>query len=69
MKRLPDGCLYLVTDRRLPCSRPLEAIVAAAVRGGVSVVQLREKDCGTREFVSLARALTELARPGEASRS
>jgi len=63
VRRLPDGCLYLVTDRRFTCSRPLEAIVAAAVRGGASAVQLREKDCGTREFVSLARALQSLLAP------
>ncbi|HVX65106.1 MAG TPA: thiamine phosphate synthase [Bryobacteraceae bacterium] len=63
MRRLGEGCLYLVTDRRLAGARPLPEIVAAAVRGGVSAVQLREKECGTREFVELARELNALLAP------
>ena len=51
MKRPVDWSLYLVTDRRLAGDRPLEEVVAAAVRGGVSAVQLREKECPAREFV------------------
>jgi thiamine-phosphate pyrophosphorylase len=61
MKR--DFGLYLVTDRRLALGRPIESIVAAAVRGGVTAVQLREKECSTRAFVELARRLLELLRP------
>ena len=49
--------LYLVTDSALAAPRALIDVVAAAVRGGVTAVQLREKDCCTREFVELARAL------------
>ncbi len=60
MNRLPPGCLYLVTDRRLAGARPLEAILEAAVRGGAGAVQLREKECTTREFVEVARALKAL---------
>ena len=44
-------------------ARGRRGYVAAAVRGGVSVVQLREKECGTQEFVELARALKELLGP------
>jgi thiamine-phosphate pyrophosphorylase len=44
-----------VTDRAQAHPRPLEEVVAAAVRGGVTAVQLREKNCGTREFIELAR--------------
>ncbi len=58
-----DWTLYLVTDRRLAGARPLPDLVAAAVRGGVTAVQLREKECGTREFVELARALKALLAP------
>lgn len=49
--------LHLVTDRRLARDRSLLEIVRAAVAGGVSVVQLREKECSTREFVELGRVL------------
>ncbi|MGA2185588.1 MAG: thiamine phosphate synthase [Bryobacteraceae bacterium] len=63
MKRVPDWSLYLVTDRLLASPRAIEAVVAAAVRGGVTAVQLREKECSTREFVALARKLKEMLTP------
>jgi thiamine-phosphate pyrophosphorylase len=49
--------LYLVTDVGLSLGRPLTEVVDAAVRGGVTCVQLREKQLNTREFVAQARAL------------
>jgi thiamine-phosphate pyrophosphorylase len=58
-----DWTLYLVTDRRLANARSLPDVVAAAVRGGVTAVQLREKECSTREFIELARALKALLAP------
>jgi thiamine-phosphate pyrophosphorylase len=63
MRRTRNWSLYLVTDRGLAGSRPLPDVVAAAVRGGVTVVQLREKQCSTREFVELARSLKALLAP------
>jgi len=54
-----DYSLYLVTDRGLARGRtPLE-IVTAAVHGGATVVQLREKDCSTRDFIEQALAIKE----------
>jgi thiamine-phosphate pyrophosphorylase len=55
--------LCLVTDRSFLRERPLAAVVDAAVTGGVSVVQLREKAADGREFVELGRALKALLRP------
>lgn len=55
--------LCLVTDRAMAGGRSLTQIVAAAVRGGVSMVQLREKDAPTRAFVEQARALKALLAP------
>ncbi|MBQ2248503.1 MAG: thiamine phosphate synthase [Tidjanibacter sp.] len=55
--------LYLVTDRPLSLGRPIEQIVKEAVAGGVTIVQLREKDCPTGEFVALARRLKEILAP------
>ena len=63
MKRFVDWGLYLVTDRRLAGPRTLEELVRAAVRGGVTAVQLREKECSTREFVELARRLKVILAP------
>ena len=55
--------LYLVTDRDLSLGRPLEEIVSEAVAGGVTMVQLREKDAATGEFVELGRRLMRLLKP------
>ena len=55
--------LYLVTDRELSLGRSLEEVVSEAVRGGVTVVQLREKDASTGEFIELARRLMTLLKP------
>ena len=52
--------LYLVTDRELIGDRDFNAVVLAAVDGGVAYVQLREKDATTRDFVDAARELSPL---------
>jgi thiamine-phosphate pyrophosphorylase len=55
--------LYLVTDRDLARGRPTLEIVRAAVAGGVTCVQLREKRCATREFIAEARGLLGFLKP------
>jgi thiamine-phosphate pyrophosphorylase len=55
-----DYSLYLVTDRTLSLGRTTCAVVRAAIAGGITVVQLREKDCTTREFIAEARLLKKL---------
>lgn len=55
--------IYLVTDAAVCAPRPVEAVVRAAVRGGVTCVQLREKDLPTRDFVARARMLKALLSP------
>lgn len=55
--------LYLVTDNSLCRGRPLTEVVAAAVRGGVRCVQLREKNLPTRDFLARAQALKSLLSP------
>ena len=55
--------LYLVTDRDLSLGRSLEEVVSEAVAGGVTIVQLREKDASTGEFVELAFRLKEILKP------
>ncbi len=49
-----DYSLYLVTDRELAGRRPLCQIVEAAIHGGVTVVQYREKCTGTRQMIKEA---------------
>ena len=55
--------LHLVTDRSLSQGRSLVEVVREAVAGGVTCVQLREKDCSTREFLEEALALKVLLQP------
>jgi thiamine-phosphate pyrophosphorylase len=55
--------LCLVTDRPLARGRDILDIVAASVRGGATMVQLREKDAGAREFLEIARAVKALLAP------
>lgn len=51
--------LYLVTDRKSAGGRNLEDIVISAVNGGVTMVQLREKDIPTRDFIELGLRLKD----------
>lgn len=55
--------LYLVTERSLLNGRDLGDVVASAVKGGVSCVQLREKHISTGEFIRLGLELRDLLRP------
>ena len=55
--------LYLVTDSALSRGRSLDEVVSAAVLGGVSCVQLREKQLNTRDFVALAQSLKAVLSP------
>lgn len=52
-----DYTLYLVTDRRFLRGRSLVDEVLKAVKGGVTIVQLREKEAGSREFYQLALSM------------
>ena len=53
----------MVTDRGLCGGRPLEEVVIQAVKGGVSFVQLREKEISTRFFVEEAGRIKKLLEP------
>lgn len=61
--RLFDLSLYLVIGSQDTAGRPLTEVVAAAVAGGVTLVQLREKHAPTQQAVELARALRKLLQP------
>jgi thiamine-phosphate pyrophosphorylase len=59
VKRPPDLSLYLVTDER----PDLGPVVRAALEGGVTCVQVRDKASSTRCFVERVRAVLAVARP------
>jgi thiamine-phosphate pyrophosphorylase len=51
---LAQPTLCLITDRSLAKHRPLEQLIAEAVAGGVTMVQIREKDLPGDELLDLA---------------
>ncbi len=55
--------VYLVTDQKSLRGRTLTDVVLAAVQGGVTCVQLREKEMCTRDFVALACSIQALLQP------
>ena len=55
-----DYSLYLVTDSELASGRSLRQIVAAAIHGGVTMVQYREKNASTRRMIEQALELRQL---------
>ena len=53
-KKKADYRLYLVTDRELLRGRDLCHSIEQAIKGGVTLVQLREKSVSTKEFLEIA---------------
>ncbi|KNZ44433.1 uncharacterized protein VP01_916g3 [Puccinia sorghi] len=61
---MTDYSLYLVTSSdRLPAGATVESTVREAVRAGVKIVQLREKNLSTKLFLERARALRQICQP------
>lgn len=55
-----DYSLYLVTDRSFLGNRSLKAAVSEAIEGGVTFIQIREKDISTRAFYKIAAEVKEV---------
>ncbi len=62
MKSKIDYSLYLCTDRSIMSDTSIEECVEKSLRGGVSVVQIREKDCSGKEFLQLAKSVKEITK-------
>ncbi|MFP3043691.1 thiamine phosphate synthase [Treponema primitia] len=62
MLKREDLLLYLCTDRGLSLGRPITETVEAAIAGGVTMVQLREKAAPTGEFYAIAREVQAVTR-------
>lgn len=52
-----DIRLYAILDPERTAGRPLAALADAAVRGGATILQLRDKHSGTRAFIERAVAV------------
>ena len=57
-----DPRLYFITDSTLYEKDEFLSRVTAALEGGVTLVQLREKERTTREYLELAKAVHELTK-------
>jgi thiamine-phosphate pyrophosphorylase len=57
MRPAPDLTLYLVTDTDLSRPRAVADVVRAAVAGGVTAVQVRDKVASRRDLLALTRAV------------
>ena len=55
-----DYSLYLVTDRGILKGRDLFESVEEAIKGGVTLVQLREKDISSLDFYHIALKIKEM---------
>lgn len=60
MKSKVDYSLYLVTDRDVLKNKSLNDAVEEAIKGGITLVQLREKSVGSLEFYNTALEIKEL---------
>ncbi len=68
MRKKFDISAYLVVGRENTNGRPVEQIVADAVRAGFTFVQIRSKECGARELIEDCRkAADEIARQGKSN--
>ena len=54
MKPEIDYSIYLVTDRDLMSTETLEEAVEEAIKGGCTLIQLREKECSSLDFYNTA---------------
>ncbi|MBE6063471.1 MAG: thiamine phosphate synthase [Clostridium butyricum] len=54
MKLQIDYSVYLVTDRELMSTETLEEAVEEAIKGGCTLIQLREKNCSSLDFYNTA---------------
>ena len=61
-----DPTLYLVTDTALAGERGVAEVVRAAVAGGVTAVQVRDKTASRRELYELTLAVRAVLDPGVA---
>ena len=62
MRRQIDLSLYVITDQGFAKDRDQLELIAAAIRGGVTAVQLRDKEMPTRDLYAFGLRLRALTR-------
>ena len=61
MKKI-DTSLYFITDSTFMCEEEFLKKVEEAIRGGVTLLQLREKDKTTREYIDIAKKVHKITK-------
>ena len=61
-KKEIDYSVYLVTDSRNKTEEEFLNVIEEAIKGGTTVVQLREKTASTKDFYGLALKVKEITR-------
>ena len=59
-KQETDYTLYLCTDRDLMSTETIEEAVEQAILGGCTVIQLREKECSSKDFYQTACSVKKI---------
>lgn len=59
-KKQTDYSVYLCTDRDLMSTQTLEEAVEEAIKGGATLMQLREKHCSSKEFYETAVSVKKI---------
>ena len=62
MRRHIDLSVYVITDQRLAKGRDQLDVIAAAIRGGATAIQLRDKEMPTRDQYTFGLRLRALTR-------
>ncbi|WP_102401150.1 thiamine phosphate synthase [Haloimpatiens massiliensis] len=57
-----DYKIYLVTDRRFLKNISLKEAVEESIKGGASIIQIREKEATTREFFNIASEIHDITK-------
>lgn len=57
-----DTSLYFITDSTGMSEEKFLSVIEEALKGGVTLLQLREKDKSTREYISLAQKVHNISR-------
>ena len=55
-----DYTLYLCTDRDLMSTETIEEAVEQAILGGCTIIQLREKECSSKDFYQTASCVKKI---------
>lgn len=61
MQKLKDFGLYFITDRKLSRKNVVDD-VKAAIKGGVKIIQYREKEASTRQIVKEAEEIKKICK-------